>query len=173
MRRGWILALAAAMTAGTAGATEPLTITPGEVVLIKLDGAGGWTVTERSKPAVIEVSAAEKAFEDALRKEAMPPTVSNVVEKAASRPPPPDAIRLTFKNLSNRPGLILIVESGYPKRLSYTAMTRKGGLPQPTAVCQVLSRVESLEYWPESLLGLDLSGFRLVDVPPSATVECK
>lgn len=171
--RGMVMGVVAVVSASTARAADPVALAPGEVVIVRLAGPGQWTVAERTHPAALPVTGAEKAFAAQLHEGAPPPQVSTVLDNVASTPPPPNAIRFTLKTIVDQPGLILVVESGYPKRLSYSAMITTKGLPQPTSVCQVLSKVASLEYWPVTFTEIQLAGFALTDQPPSAPVACR
>ena len=120
-------------------------LVPGEQVVVRLGHAG--------EPAMVLVHA-----DHAPDAKAQPPAVEA------------DTIRLSFKQMSGAPGMMLVVENGYGRVLAYHAAMVTLQDVRPTDVCQVGPKLSSYENWPEAFPILDLSGFQLIDGDPSKLV---
>ncbi len=72
-------------------------------------------------------------------------------------------IKMTFAHLPGRPGVMLYVTNGYPRRLAYQAVLRRGNAQRPTTVCSVAGNVYGVETWPYDADAIELSSFVLLD----------
>ena len=132
-----------------------LGLVPGEQVVIRLGHAG--------EPAMVLVHAGHAP-----------------AAGAQSPPVDKDTLRLTFKQMPlqtalggpapGAPGMLLTVENGYDRVLSYHAAMITMKDVRPTDVCQVGPKLVSFENWPEAFPILDLSGFQLTDGDPAKLV---
>lgn len=76
-------------------------------------------------------------------------------------------IKMSFVRLPGRPGVMLYVANGYPRRLASQAVLRRGDAQRPTTVCSVAGNVYGIETWPYDVDAIALSGFVLLDVNTS------
>ena len=122
-----------------------LGLVPGEQVVIRL-GHGG-------EPAMVLVHAG-------------PAPDAKAVQPAVEA----DTIRLTFKQATGAPGMMLVAENGYGRALAYHAAKITMQDVKSTDVCAVAPKIASYENWPEIFPIIDLSGFQLVDGDPAKLV---
>jgi hypothetical protein len=175
-----ILALALALpTAVSAKDNTPLSIEPGQMITLQIDGDDTRIVAIGAAPPMTpyEAESAQRMGALEIPAEAGPqPAVSFPKGTFANEPPKPvpGQIRLTFRRVSGQSDdhSILFIANGYDRSFRYRASMHLKRGHKATDVCEVLPHLTMNEHWPYAIDQLDLTDLRL-EPPAGGDVRCE
>jgi hypothetical protein len=88
-------------------------------------------------------------------------------------PFPVDAVRFTFAQVPGSGDVLLTVENGYARALSYRAFITVDGRRTHTDVCLVSPRRIMHEHWPYEIDSIELLDLELHDWRPGDPTPCR
>jgi hypothetical protein len=162
-----LLFLVALLALGTpTAAAQPISLRPGETVIILMDDGGQANVAARgaARARARFEKAAIAAYYDGFfagihgSKSKQFGTEDGFPEAGNIHP---GVIRLTFRALK-RGHRMLLVENGYGRAVAYRAIMKVGKVWRTTDVCQAYPGVRNFEWWPEPIEAIAVSGLKLV-----------
>jgi hypothetical protein len=160
-----VLALPAAASAKN---MPPISIQPGQMITLKVDGNDTRIVAIGAAPpmSAYETESAERIGAIEIPAGAGPqPAMTFPKGTFANEPlkPVPNQVRLTFRRIPGRTDdhSVLFIVNGYDLSFRYRAAMRTNGGTKPTDVCEVLPNLTMNEHWPYAIEQLDLSDIRL------------
>jgi hypothetical protein len=165
----------AAAGAAHAQAIPPISLAPGDAVVVRIDEGGVAAAPERNEArwTRFDLVAARQLAGMTPPKTPMDHDIP-IMGTAEARPDPipNNEVRFRFLTIADRHAL-LVVENGQDRALAYRARMTVRGETRPTDVCVVLPGLPSYEHWPHTIERIELSDFRFVPWPPGRSATCE
>ena len=178
MARLMPLLMFAAFVSVPASAQGPVSIAPGESLLLQVSDRGSATVEARgAAPALTPFDT--RAVRDMVGSPTPPsgtiaPARGINDEGAKAVPPAPGRLRVTFRTLPGKSAKdsVLAVENGYELAVRYRVVIHVGPRSGATDVCIVPPGKRGYEHWPYAIDRLDVGGFQFVAWKEGDPITC-
>jgi hypothetical protein len=153
--------------------SEAITLARGEMVQINLD-QGAVTATRGPAPEMpVGAQAGARQMSEMTIDKPTQEIVSLPNGRDGAPPLPTNAVRFTFAQVPGSVDVVLTIENGYQRALSYRAVITTGGRRAPTDVCLVPPTLVMYEHWPYQIGSIELSEFEVHDWSPGDPTPCR
>jgi hypothetical protein len=157
--------------------SEAITLVRGETVQVSLDQGtrtGGVVTARGPAPEMPKGTQASAQLMAGMTIEEPTQEIVSLPNGRAGAPPLPiNAVRFTFAQVPGSDDVVLTVENGYQRALTYRAIATVGGRRAPTDVCLVPPSRVMFEHWPYQIDSIELLELEIHDWSPGDPTPCR